>query len=126
MSMGRDMQDARDHQEERNVRHACGATSSECPDFGQIPLRPLIALARRFELGEAKHGRDNWRKGLSDRAYVIARINHVIYHCYKLIEKIEGKRPINNDDDAGAIMWGGAFAVEAVHELDIAPIEKAA
>lgn len=98
---------------EDKFTHKCGATSSHCPDFGQIPLQALIELAKRFELGEVKHGRDNWRKGLDDQAYVISRLNHVIYHAYKLINKIEGKLPWDDDNDASAIMWGGAFAVEA-------------
>ena len=108
--------------QEPNIRHTCGATASECPDFAQIPLGALMALARRYELGEKKHGRDNWRKGLADKSYVIARLNHTIYHCLKLVEKIEGKRPLDSDDDAGAIMWGGAFAVEAVKALCMLPI----
>jgi hypothetical protein len=99
---------------EDKVTHACGATSSECPDFAQIPLTALIALANRFKLGEAKHGRDNWRKGLSDKRYVIERLNHVAFHAMKLAHKIENGLPLDTDDDAGAIMWGGAFAVEAV------------
>lgn len=94
------------------VTHACGATSSYCPDFGQIPIDAQIALAKRFELGEVKHGRDNWRKGLDNVSYGVSRLNHVIYHALKLINKMEGKLPWDDDDDAGAIMWGGTFAVE--------------
>ena len=95
----------------------CGATSSYCPDFGQIPMDALIRLAKRYENGEAKHGRDNWRKGLGDPSYVIGRLNHAIYHSLKLINKLEGKVEWNGDDDAGAIMWAGAFAVEALKVL---------
>lgn len=99
------------------VTHACGATSSVCPDFAQIPTAALMSLANRYKLGEAKHGRDNWRKGLSDKRYVIERLNHVIFHAKKLADKIENGLPLDDDDDAGAIMWGGAFAVEAVREI---------
>lgn len=104
----------RTHEEEDKVTHSSGATSSYCPDFGQIPLGALKALALRYELGEKKHGRDNWRKGLADDRYVIERLNHVIYHAMKAINKLEGKLEDNGDDDAGAIMWGGAFLSEAL------------
>lgn len=90
-----------------------GATSSACPDFSLIPLDALIALAERYSLGVQKHGKDNWRKGLTDKDYVIQRLNHGIYHALKMINKLEGKIENDGDDDAGAIMWCGAFASEA-------------
>lgn len=96
------------------VKHESGATSSYCPDFAQIPVLALIRLAKRFELGAKKHGRKNYMGGVHDKSYVIERLNHVIHHCYKLIQKLEGDLPFDKDDDAGGIMWGGAFATLAV------------
>jgi hypothetical protein len=84
----------------------------------------LIALANRFELGEKKHGRGQWKKGLSDKEFVLARLNHVIYHAYKLIDKIETDSDFSTDDDAGAIMWGGAFLIEAVNAIQASRNEE--
>lgn len=94
--------------------HPSGATSSHCPDYAQIPMQAMNALAARFELGEQKHGRDNWRNGLHDKSYVIERLNHCIRHAYHLINKLEGKMAWDGvEDDAGAILWAGAFAAVA-------------
>lgn len=91
---------------------ASGASSSHCPDLAQIPLEALLAIAGRFELGEKKHGRDDWRQGTGNKDYVLNRINHVIKHCYHLINQIEGREDITNRDtpegNIGAIAWGGA------------------
>lgn len=95
------------------VTHTSGATSSACHDYAQIPISALDALAARFEYGEKKHGRDNWRKGLHDKTYVVERLNHVIRHAKLLADKLMGLAQWDEDDDAGAILWGGAFAAEA-------------
>ena len=92
-------------------------SSSYCPDFSQIPIDAMFALAQRYELGAKKHGKDNWKAGLTDPQYVVERLNHVIYHVKKLQDKIEGRMPWDGDDDPGAILWGGAFAVEAIKAL---------
>src|SRR5688572_28864882 len=83
-SMGKD-QMLEDSELLDKVAHKSGSTSSYCPDFAQIPLDALISLAKRYELGEKKHGRDNWRKGLTDKSYVVERLNHVIRHAYTAI-----------------------------------------
>ena len=127
----------RDHETEAadKVTHSCGATSSKCPQFGGVPLELILALAdtpgaeqipaaavralgERLKLGEMKHGKGNWCKGLGDEAYVIERLNHVIYHALKLIAKIKGERDADGDHDAAALIWGGMFAVEAVRTLE--------
>lgn len=99
---------------EETITHESGAKSSYCPDFSQIPLDALIVLAKRYELGEQKYGRDQWRSGLHDKRYVIERLNHIIRHAFTAIQKLEGKLPDDGDDDAGAILWGGCFLVEAL------------
>lgn len=95
--------------------HSCGAKTSEVPRLDLIPYAALVSLARRYEKGIVRYGRDNWRKGLSDRDYVLERAAHVLNHTAILIEKLQGLRPDDGDDDAGAILWGGAFLVEAVN-----------
>ena len=101
------------------VIHKSGASSSYCPDYSQIPLEAMTALAQRFELGALKHGKGNWKNGIPDKDYVIQRLNHVIRHAYTMIGKLEGNIPIDGDDDAGALMWGGTFAIVAsnIHGL---------
>jgi hypothetical protein len=96
-----------------NTPNTPQAKTSACPSFDQIPLSALIALAKRYELGEKKYGRDNWRKSLTDKMYVVERLNHVIMHAKTLQGKLLGEIPWDEDDDAGAILWGGAFCAEA-------------
>lgn len=95
------------------TKHPSGATSSKVFDYAQIPKHALDRLAARFQHGEKVHGRNNWRKGLGDKTYLIDRLNHVICHTYALIEKLENDLDLTSDDDASAIMWGGCFACEA-------------
>jgi hypothetical protein len=104
-----------------NVTHPCGATSSACPDFAQIPYEALELLAKRFEIGAVQHGRNNYRKGVGDKDYTVKRINHIIGHCFKLIAQLEtGFMSTDEDsptDNVGAILWGGAFLSVAVPAL---------
>ncbi len=94
------------------TKHPSGATSSKVYDFAQIPRYSLERLAARFMHGEKIHGRDNWKKGLHDKSYLIDRLNHVICHTFALIEELEAGE-LGSDDNAAAIMWGGMFACEA-------------
>lgn len=99
--------------ENDKVTHKSGATSSHCPRYDYIPLSALNSLAERYELGVEKHGKDNWRRGIPDVDYCLERLNHVIRHAITLQLKLQGKMSWDGDDDAGAILWGGAFATEA-------------
>ncbi len=99
------------------VDHPCGAKSSIVPRFDLIPYSALARLAGRFERGAARYGKDNWRKGLRDKDYVRERAAHVIHHTMRLIGKLDGDIPDDGDDDAAAIMWGGAFLCEATEAL---------
>lgn len=98
------------------IQHACGAGTSSCPRFDLIPANALIRLAFRYEKG-LKYGKDNWRKGLTDRDYVLERLAHGINHLIILREKIEGRLPWSEDDDAAAAMWAGAFLCEATEAM---------
>ncbi|HPQ17587.1 MAG TPA: DUF5664 domain-containing protein [Bryobacteraceae bacterium] len=101
----------------QTVEHPCGAKSSLCPRFDLLPYHGLVRCAARFEKGEARYGHDNWRKGLTDKRYVIERAGHVMHHVAKLIGKLEGHLQDDGDDDAGAIAWGGMFLCEAMEAL---------
>jgi hypothetical protein len=103
---------------EKVVMSRSGATSSKVPRYDLIPIEALIRVAERYELGLAKHGKDNWRKGLGDKAYLINRATHVIDHALKLIAKLEGYIRDDGDDDIGAILWGGCFLAVAIDHLD--------
>lgn len=110
--------------DEITVTNESGAKSSSVPRLDLIPYRTLLALAARFEKGEKRYGRNNWRKGLTDKEYVLERAAHILNHVEILIEKLQGLRPDDGDDDVGAILWGGAFLAEAVYELKRRGITK--
>ncbi len=101
-----------------------GVTSSHCPDFTQIPFEALIELAARYELGQKKHGRDNWRKAVDPdtvvnpdftpaEEFALERLNHLVRHCYILANQIMKRKTIPMNDDSpqgniGAILWGAS------------------
>lgn len=107
-----------------------GAKSSEkMPAYLLIPWRPISErVARRFELGESKYGRDNWRKGLDDRAWIEDRANHAMEHLMKVLDKIRrGVRTDEGDDDLAGVAW--AMFVIAEHErgdrwVDVKPLTE--
>lgn len=109
----------RDHAAEEKSRFAGGATASKAPDFARFSFSAHRRVAVRGDLGAEKHGEGNWKKDLDNRDFVIARLNHVIIHAYKLIAKLRGEIPDDGDDDAAAIAWGGLFACEATSVLNV-------
>ena len=60
-----------------------------------IPVDALRAVARRFEDGATKYGRDNWKQGIPLSRYVDSLYRH-------LWQFIEGD---TTEDHAGAIIW---------------------
>lgn len=48
--------------------------------ISQIPFEAENRIGRIFVEGAAKHGMDNWRKGVGDRAYQLERLEHAIAH----------------------------------------------
>lgn len=100
-------------EDEDKIVTPSGATSSKCPRFDLIPIEAIIRLANRFELGEIKHGHNNWRKGINDKQYILERTCHIIHHAIKFMHKLDHLLPDDGDDDVGAILWGAAFLCEA-------------
>jgi hypothetical protein len=91
------------------------AKTSHSFRFDLIPHEALVRLAERYRFGAEKYGENNYQKSIGDIDYTIERLNHVVEHTFTLIEKLKSKRngqEVNflEDDDAAAIMWGGAFA----------------
>lgn len=100
-----------------------GALSTAGPDFSLIPGIALERLAERFQLGEERKGDKAWNAHsknqhiLLSKKFLIARLNHVIHHSFKLIHKLANDIPFDSDDDAAAIMWGGCFAIAATDAM---------
>ena len=83
-----------------------GATRSEkAPDHSMVPGALSRRVALRFELGATTHGRDNWKKSLTNeydaRDFCQEAMNHLHEH---LLKYQDGTDP--SDDHLGAIGWG--------------------
>lgn len=95
-----------------------GVASTVKPQLHLIPHAALVGLANRFQLGQEKYGSRAWN-GLSnqvvleDKEWLKERISHIIDHAYLYLQKLEGIISDDGDDDASAIMWGGACLFEA-------------
>jgi hypothetical protein len=101
-----------------------GAASTPKPKLFLIPYNALVGLANRFELGWNKY-KDNAYNAISppsnarrsemlqDQEWIRERISHVIHHAYQYLQKMEGVIEDDGDDDASAIMWGGACLSES-------------
>jgi hypothetical protein len=63
-----------------------------------IPPEAIRRLARRFEDGAAKYGRDNWQKGIPLSRYNDAIIRHTLAAA-------EGQ---TDEDHLGAVLWNAA------------------
>lgn len=99
---------------------AGGATSSAgVNDYAQIPLEALTLLAERFELGEQRHGRDNWKKSISDPGFIRERLNHLIKHAIQLGQ---GSNTLGDDarGNLGAVLCNGAFLAFALQNFPAA------
>lgn len=94
---------------EQTVEHNCGARTSACPRLDLIPYEANLRMAGRFEMGAKRYGRDNWRRGLQDEDYVAERIAHLMNHAARFLAKMRGQIRDDGEDDAGAILWAGAF-----------------
>lgn len=103
-------------------------SSSKIPRFDLIPRSALVKLANRLELGLERHKEKSWNAQSANKFevenspdFVIARVAHVIDHATKMMDKLLGLSPIDGDDDASAIMWGGTFLTQ----VDVANIREA-
>jgi hypothetical protein len=73
-----------------------GATSSKLDiDFHDLPYDGLVAAARRFAYGRARHGRFNWTKGNKD--FAEERLKHAVNHLMLFCEE-------RQQDDLDAVL----------------------
>ena len=66
-----------------------------------IPIDALRSVAKRFEDGAHKYGRDNWKKGIPASRYV----DSLYRHLWQLMEEDE------LEDHGGAVIWNAMFFV---------------
>ena len=97
-----------------------GAKSSgNKPSYHLIPLTMFRRTALRFDLGIA-HGYEanNWRKGLTDKDFILDRLNHALEHLKLAMKAIENDE-IETDDNLGAVTCNVSMAMEyqLVNEL---------
>ena len=99
---------------DEKVQQFEGGTKREklMPQYRLIPIEALDALTRRYELGSKKYGEDNWRKSISNSAFLDDCYNHLVAHALHYNEVRSG-RAVDDDDDLAAIMWGAATLIVA-------------
>lgn len=89
-----------------------GTRSERAPGHHLVPREGIIRTARRFDLGAAIHGPDNWKKSCYDEAsareWCIAAYNHMMEHALKMSPSSEDEmigEEASVDDHLGAIGW---------------------
>lgn len=75
--------------------------------FSLIPPIALRAIAKRFEDGATKYGRDNWQKGIPLSRYVDSLNRHILAAA-------EGR---TDEDHFGAILWNAAAWLWTENEI---------
>jgi hypothetical protein len=99
-------------------------SSSKIPGFHLIPTEALVRLALRFDVGVERKKELAWnaltanQDMLTNKEFILHRIGHVINHAQKLRDKIVAGTSDLGDDDAGAIIWAGAFLCCATKALE--------
>ena len=79
-----------------------------------IPTCALMALAKRFEDGANKYGRDNWRKGIPLSRYCDATNRHLWAF----------RDGCTKEDHAGAVLWNVACWLETKNLIDKGELPK--
>lgn len=101
--------------EKKEIPFASGVSSSKVPRLELMPYEALVRTAARYEAGIERKGDAAWnalsknQECLTDRAFIMARLGHVLHHASRLQAKLLGYIPDDGDDDAAAIAWAGQF-----------------
>lgn len=72
------------------------------------------ALFRRSAGRMAKgfhYGKHNWKQGITDKGFIVDRLNHAIEHLIKAQQEIENDQ-VYSDDDLAAVVVNCMFAME--------------
>jgi hypothetical protein len=98
---------------------ASGATSSHVPlRYDLIPRSLLEVAALRYTEGARIHGERGYQRGLTDRAFILNRINHIAEHWNKLFHRNEIQDQVESAvDHLGAIIWGIGFLCEVAENV---------
>jgi len=92
------MQDYKTKSTETKEQFSTGAHRNDAGGKGfpsDIPVQPLLRVAKVFERGADIHGRDNWRKGIPVRRYADSAIRHLLQH-------VDGQQ---DEDHAAQCVW---------------------
>ena len=76
--------------------------SEKLPPLEDIPYELLEEIAKRFEMGEEKYGRDNWKRGGPE--FFRQAYSHVIRHVMLAANRNESEESIIAN--LGAAAWG--------------------
>lgn len=93
-------------------------TDIENFDLTQIPLEAEKRIGRIFREGETKYDRNNWRKGIHNKAYQLERANHALKHLKIYIHMLEFDEYIGEvkngvpEDDLAKVGWFVVTACE--------------
>lgn len=97
--------------DEGKVVFKSGASRSESAlMYHLVPSHGFRRLARRFTDGAVKHGKNNWRAGLTEPEFIEQAIDHLQEHFQRFLEGNAG------DDDLAAMAWG-CFALMEVQRV---------
>lgn len=87
-------------------------TAAHAPRFDLVPPELMEAVANRFEVGLLKYSKDNWKKGISDPAFLLERANHVYEH---LVKYLQGDfQEDSEEENLAAIGWGVSVLLHAL------------
>jgi hypothetical protein len=102
--------------DDRHTFSSGAVSSGRKPPYHLIPAYALARIANRFKLGADKYGVDNWKKGATDRDFILDRINHAFEHLINLKEQVaagDGETVETfDDDDAAAVILNAIFVME--------------
>ncbi len=79
-----------------------------------IPVSALRAVARRFEDGAEKYGRDNWKKGIPVSRYV----DSINRHLWQFMEEDRA------EDHLSAVIWNAMCLYETKNRIDKGELPK--
>jgi hypothetical protein len=79
-----------------------------------IPIDALRSVAKRFEDGSTKYGRDNWRKGIPLSRYV----DSLYRHLWQFMEDDQA------EDHGGAVIWNAMCLIQTKKWIDEGKLPK--